>query len=46
MASRNVRVHNVLIYVIHRTNHASPAVHIVYIYILLGIMKNDLKLSQ
>ena len=31
----HVSVHIMPIYVIHRTNHPNPAVHIVYIYILL-----------
>ena len=39
MASRNVSVHTQILcrYVIHRTNHANPAVHIVNIYIKFHI---------
>ena len=32
MESRNLSVHTMLIYLIHRTNYDNPAIHIVYIY--------------
>ena len=44
VASRNVSVHAMSIYVIHGTNHASPAVHIVYIYNIT--MTNKSAMSQ